>query len=199
MNRDEAKHLMQGKMKDLWPKWSPSWEQQQEWIKILQKYSKDYTKQAISLVYAEGKSVVQPFPNEFMKYIRQITKGNQKQKPRIIDKVDYPERRAALWLICTEKGKWFSPVGKLIHCEPGSTEQEAAHWVLEYANGVVGGKWIVFKGQQHEAKARAKQIKDEAALGGTTSQVLASETMPEPEDFNPNKLLEADPDNKIPF
>ena len=221
MDRGKARYLVTDLMHGLWPKWNMTWMLQEEWTNILQAYSDDDARAAIRLVFKEGRSSMQPFPNEFMKYIREITQA----KPVTSSQPNpYPELRATLWLICVERGLRFAWPGFMVYCVEGTTLAQAEQEAILTGNSAAGGKWIVFEGPIYEARKRSKQIKQESQAKESVSDEAATEQsdaplrplediMPgayEPEQqedidepiettHNPNRLMNEDTDNSIPY
>ncbi len=216
MDRGKARYLITDFMHGLWPKWNFTWIQQEEWTSLLQEYTDDDARAAIRLVFKEGRSSAQPFPNEFMKYVREITEA----KPVTPSQSNlYPELRATLWLICVERGLRFASPGFLVYCVEGTTKAQAEREAVLTANSAAGGKWVVFEGPIYEARKRAKQIKEESRAEAITSNKAAvgSELRPledimpdayQPEqesdkavavEHDPNKLMNEDSKDSIPY
>ena len=215
MDRGKARYLVTDFMHGLWPKWNMTWMLQEEWTSILQGYSEEDARAAIRLVFKEGRSSAQPFPNEFMKYIREITEA----KPTTSSQPNpYPELYATLWLICIERGLRFASPGFLVYCIEGTTRAQAEQEAILTGNSAAGGKWIVFEGPIYEARKRAKQIKQESQARERIADKPAEEDselrplediMPdayEPEleesskavavEYDPNRLMDED---SIPY
>ena len=161
-------------MKGLWPKWNMTWMLQEEWTSLLTDYSQEIAEEALRKVFREGHSSVQPFPNEFMRYVRSITETTA------VTVAEYPERQATLWLICVERGRWLASPGYAVYCPAGTTKAQALVQAKETGRGPSGGVWEVFEGRQHEARKRSAEIK----AGGKENIEQAVSEPEEPFDHN---------------
>ena len=197
MDRNKARHIVTTTMKNAWPKWNMTWEQQDRWTNMLCHYTEEHANQAIDQMFEEGKSSVQPFPNEFVRYIKAIRESSTR---RVAE--NYPERQATLWAICIEEGKRLAFPGLKVWFPEGTPVADAQQWVRDTEAGLAGGRWVVFEGRLWEAQQKAKQIKADAGSESRLSEQVASESEGEPaqimQGFDPNKLMPDKRDN-IPF
>ncbi len=195
MERIKARYLVTSHMNNLWSRWSLTYDSQESWVTVLLPYDEADAKSAIAQMKRMGDSGqrIEPIQKEFIAYVKSIVSG----KPKPVQQVVNASEVATLWLICTKRGGLGAFPGHAIHCGPRTSQAQAESLVEEYESGIIGGKWEVFQGGRQEAMARGKEIKDGVAM--VVDEPLLDQPVEESEDFDPNRLLNADKDRSLPF
>ena len=194
MERTKATQLVTKYINDLWPKWTLTWNLQEEWIGLVLPYTEEDAKSAITQMLRLGKSSEYTFPieREFRKYIRSIMDGKPKPAQRVVD----ASTVVTMWLICTRRGGLGAWPGHAIHCQPGTSQEKAQKLAAEYEGGIIGGKWETFKGNRTEALARGREIKAKAE--SVPEEPLLDQPAEEPKKFDPSWAMPKEKD-EIPF
>lgn len=143
MEIGKARHIVTNHMKGLWPKWNLTWQIQENWVDMLTKYPEEDALKAIDKVFREGKSSVQPFPNEFSEHIRIIRLHNREEtmSPELLGPPHYV-------MMCKKDG----PVGMMQPmwgCEKWPLAKKDG-WLTgwrKYFEHTYGGEWITIDAQ----------------------------------------------------